>query len=98
VNDERCYRLVKDRETVDARGDGARDALLAAGYVPLLEIDCETRTGADGADPAYVAQGEAERAAFAALPEAEQRALRRQVGAAQPQALTPRPDARWGKP
>jgi hypothetical protein len=77
---ERCYRLADRRETVEVRGDAARDALVAHGYGLVAEIDCTTGTVTVQADPEYVEQGERERAAFDELDEAEKRQLRRQVG------------------
>jgi hypothetical protein len=80
MTQERCYRLANHRETVDAHGDTARDALVAHGYDLVSEIDCLTGTVTAQADESEVARVRQEHEAFEALPAEEQRALRRQVG------------------
>jgi hypothetical protein len=83
MTEERCYRLAHQRESVEVRGDAARDALIAHGYSLVSAIDCLTGSITAQADPEYVTQGEREWAAFEALPEDEKRALRRKVGGVQ---------------
>ena len=83
MTEERCYRLAHQTESVEVRGDAARDALIAHGYGLVSAIDCVTGSMTAQADPEYVAQGERERTAFESLPEDEKRALRRQVGGVQ---------------
>jgi hypothetical protein len=80
MTQKRCYRLANHKETVDARGDAARDALVAHGYDLVSEIDCLTGTVTAQADDSEVARVRQEHEAFAALPDDEQRALRRQAG------------------
>ena len=83
MTEERCYRLANEREAVEVRSEAAKELLIAQGFAVIAAIDCVSGGITVQADPEYVAQGERERAAFEALPEEEQRALRRQVGGVQ---------------
>ena len=80
---ERCYRLADHAETVDVIGEDARDALVAMGYGLIAEVDCDSGAITAQADESEVARAQQDREAFEALPEEEQRALRRQVGGVQ---------------
>jgi hypothetical protein len=91
---ERCYRLA-DKETVEVRGDAARDALLARGYRVVAPINCRTGTITAQADESEVARARREQQEFESLPEDERRQLRRQVGAMQVASTFPAADATW---
>ena len=51
MTEEQCYRLAHRGESVEVRGEAAKDALIAQGYDVVSEIDCLTGSITAQADP-----------------------------------------------